>query len=68
MTGIDNVVEIVQNVKEDIRTLTNLTRIIEESPIGNFNDNLIAWDAIERLLEALGLSTIIQVEEVKAFV
>ena len=36
-------------LEEDILYLTNLTRIIEESPIANFTER-IAWDAIERLL------------------
>lgn len=67
-TGTPNVLNIVKNIKEDIRTITNLTRLIEQTPIKDFNEKLIAWDAIERLLEAFGLNTIIDVEVVKAFI
>lgn len=55
-TGTDiDVLNVVADVKADIRTLTNLTRLVEQTPIANFTEELIAWDAIERLLVALGL-------------
>ena len=53
-------------MKKDIETLTNLTFLIENSPVKNFTENLVAWDAIERLLIALGLEEVIDVDAVKA--
>ena len=67
-TGVANVLDIVTNVKEDIRLLTNLTRLIEQTPIANFTENLVAWDAIERLLQALGLDAVIDIRVFEAFV
>lgn len=67
-TDTPNVLNLVSDFKEDIRTLTNLTRLIEQTPIKDFTEELIAWDAIERLLVALGLQDVIQVEVVKEYV
>lgn len=66
-TGVANVLDIVTNVKEDIRLLTNLTRLIEQTPIANFTENLVAWDAIERLLQAFGLDTVIDIRVIETF-
>lgn len=50
-----NVIQVVEDFKKDIRTITNLTRLIEQTPINGLTENLVAWDAIERLLIAFGL-------------
>lgn len=69
-TGASDVqiLNIIQDFNKDIETLTNLTKLIEQTPIKNFTENLIAWDAIERLLIALGLEEVIDVDAVKATV
>ena len=57
-TGVEtdlNVIQVVEDFKADIRTITNLTRLIEQTPINGLTENLVAWDAIDRLLIALGL-------------
>ena len=50
-----NVLQVVEDFKKDIRTITNLTRLVEQTPINGLTENLVAWDAIERLLIAFGL-------------
>ena len=50
-----NVIQVVEDFKKDIRTITNLTRLVEQTPINGLTENLVAWDAIERLLIAFGL-------------
>ena len=50
----------------DLRTLNNITRIIETTPILNFKDNL-AWDSLERLVEALSLDEVIDVKVLKNY-
>ena len=67
-TGIPNALDVVTDFKKDIRTLTNLTRLVEQTPVKDFAENLIAWDAIERLLVALGLDQVLDVEVAKEFV
>lgn len=57
-TGVEtdlNVLQVVEDFKKDIRTITNLTRLVEQTPINGLTENLVAWDAIERLLIAFGL-------------
>ena len=63
-----NVLQVVEDFKADIRTITNLTRLIEQTPINGLTENLIAWDAIERLLAAFGLTEVLDVQVAKEFV
>ena len=67
-TGTPNALNVVTDFKKDIRTLTNLTRLVEQTPVNGFTENLIAWDAIERLLVALGLDQVLDVEVAKEYV
>ena len=46
--------------------MTNLTALIENTPLANFTDN-INWDGIEDLIGRLGLENVIDIEEVKEF-
>jgi hypothetical protein len=56
VTGVPEVFEIVDSIKEDIRDLTDLARYIEQTPIKDFSENYLAWDALEKLIEAFGLN------------
>ena len=64
-TGVPNVIELVGNVKNDIRVLANLTRLLEQTPIANFSKK-IAWGSFEKLLISLGLDGTINLAEIKA--
>lgn len=66
ITGAPNVVEIAVELKNDIRYLTNLTALIENTPLANFTEN-INWDGIEDLIGRLGLENVIKIEELKEF-
>ena len=50
-------------VQSDIRALTNLTKWIEATPIANFTER-IDFEAIEQLLEDLGLGSFVNVTAV----
>ena len=40
ITNTTNVLALIDDVKQDIRALTNLTRLIEQTPIANFTQNI----------------------------
>ena len=66
ITGVPSFATLITDIKDDIRTVTNITNLIAQQPIANFND-YIAWDAIKLLMEALGLENIIDVDAIKEF-
>ena len=66
VTGVPSFATLVPDIKNDIRSLTNLTNVIMQTPIANFNENL-AWDSFKRLIAALGLADIIDVDAIQAF-
>lgn len=68
VTGVPEVFEIVDSIKEDIRDLTDLARYIEQTPIKDFSENYLAWDALEKLIEAFGLNQLIDVPAVREYV
>lgn len=49
VTGQPNVLQLVTGVKEDIRVLTNLTRLVEQTPLYNITQK-INWQALEELV------------------
>ena len=53
-------------LEEDILYLTDLSRIVAESPIANFTDR-IAWDSLDRLLQAYGLDVFINITALEEF-
>ena len=66
VTGVPSIATLVPDVKNDIRLLTNLTNVIMQTPIANFNEN-IAWDSFKNLIAALGLGEIIDVDAIQEF-
>ena len=56
----DEITEIAIGIKDDIKQLTNLTRLIEQTPIANLTEN-IRFDEIENLMKLLGLDNFINV-------
>ena len=60
-TGSPEIAELAIDVRDDIKVLTNLTRLIEQTPIANLTENL-DFDGIADLLKALGLENIIDVD------
>ena len=66
VSGVPSIVTLVPDIMKDLRTLNNLTRIIETTPILNFKDN-IAWEPLERLLEALSLDEVIDIDVLKKY-
>lgn len=66
VTGVPSFATLVPDIKNDIRSLTNLTNVIMQTPIANFNENL-AWDSFKNLIAALGLADIIDVDAIQAF-
>ena len=65
VTNTPNIINVAVNLKDDIKKITNLARLIDQTPIKDFTQR-IAWDSIDRLLTALGLNTIISVPAIKA--
>ena len=66
VTGVPSIATLVPDIKNDIRLLTNVTNLIMQTPIANFNDR-IAWDSFKQLISALGLDGIIDVDAIQAF-
>ena len=66
ITGAPNAFEIAEDLKNDIKTLTNLTRIIENTPIANFTER-INWEGLEDWLARFGLDQVIDVDDIKSF-
>ena len=60
-TGSPEIAELAIDVRDDIKVLTNLTRLIEQTPIANLTENL-DFDGIADLLKALGLENVIDVD------
>ena len=50
----DNSLEILDGLKDDIETLTDLSAIIANTPIKDFNER-IPWDTFDNFLKAFGL-------------
>ena len=51
---------LIVKLEMTIRQLTNLTRLIEQTPIANLTEN-IRFDEIENLMKLLGLDNFINV-------
>ena len=66
VTGVPSIVTLQADIFNDLRTLNNITRIIETTPILNFKDNF-AWGPLERLLGALSLDDVIDVDVLKKY-
>ena len=64
VTGVPSFATLVPDIKNDIRLLTNLTNVIMQTPIANFNEN-IAWDSFKSLIAALGLENVIDVDAIQ---
>lgn len=56
---------ITEDLKNDILALTDLTALIDQTPIADFT-KLIPWDSVGKLWEAVGLEQFIPLAEVKA--
>jgi hypothetical protein len=54
----DDVEDFIDDVQETVKNFTNLAEVIENTQIVNIS-KAIDWDAVEELLEALGLSSVI---------
>ena len=59
-TGSPEIAKVAIGIKDDIKQLTNLTRLIEQTPIANLTEN-IRFDEIENLMKLLGLDNFINV-------
>jgi hypothetical protein len=57
---------LIADVKNDIKALTNLTRLIENTPIKDFTKN-IDWEGLGKILNAFGLDKVIDIQAIKAF-
>jgi len=66
-TGSAEAARVVLRVRDDIRLMTNLTRLVELTPIANLTQR-IQWDSVENLakqiLETLGLEATIDPKRV----
>jgi len=51
---------LVGDVKNDIKALTNLTKLIEMTPIKDFTKN-IDWEGLGKILKAFGLDKTIDI-------
>ena len=60
-SGSPEIAKAAVGLKDDIRALTNLTRLIEQTPIANLTES-IRWDGIADLLKALSLDRVIDVD------
>ena len=60
VTGQPNVAQLVGDVKNDIKALTNLTKLIEMTPIKDFTKN-IDWEGLGKILKAFGLDKTIDI-------
>ena len=60
-TGSPAIAQAAVGVKDDIKKLTDLTRLIEQTPIKDLTKN-INFDGLKDLLKALGLERVIDVD------
>ena len=59
-TGSPEIAKVAVGIKDDITQLTNLTRLVEQTPIANLTQN-INFDEFANLLKLLGIDNVVNV-------